>query len=687
MAERLDDINQEININVNANGADQAANSIDRLNVNIEETTRSTNQNTTANRQATSASNQLSRQTRTTDASMNDLGATFEEVYGELQPLTTRMGEAEDRLYELALAGDRTSDEFQGLLQTVSNYRRTQIEVDRVVDASAATLGERLGGAAQIATAGISAVTSASALFGEQSEETEKALLKVQAAMAFADSISSLSQLQGQFTVFKDLVVSGYQRILVARRAELAATEQQTIAQRILNITALANPYIAVAAAVTALVAVTYIWIKSSREQAKILEVATSALNNNKNETESLSKAIEDNNTVTEASNTIEVARAKALGASDAEIQKLIQSQKELAVSTAFAFNKEAYNNLLKAQQATFAAIKTGNEDLVKDAEDNEKKAREIYERSNEAFGDAIVAEAENRLTVQADALQKAREAAAKAAEERKKLAEDERKRLNDEANEAGRLAEERYAKDIRDYVNFRLALTEAKVQADRDEADRINESLAEITKEEDARLLERVEAEKRIDDYRLQLKEYNKQKEMEIAEGAVSLFSILAGKSKKLQKAALIAEGSVGVAKTVQNTFTGNAAALSQGIVQAGPILGPPLAAPAIALNTIQGGISVAGTVAATAKGLSAIGEGGSVNGSTGATSAGGSGGTAPTRNVAQVGFQGSSENQIANAVAASQKNQPPIEAFVVSQSMTDQQELDRKKELNNSF
>ena len=27
-----------------------------------------------------------------------DVGATFEEVYGDLQPLTTRMGEAEDRL-------------------------------------------------------------------------------------------------------------------------------------------------------------------------------------------------------------------------------------------------------------------------------------------------------------------------------------------------------------------------------------------------------------------------------------------------------------------------------------------------------------------------------------------------------------------------------------------------------------
>ena len=43
-----------------------------------------------------------------------DKGATFAQRYGdELEPLTTRIGEAEDRLYELALAGDTTSKEYQ----------------------------------------------------------------------------------------------------------------------------------------------------------------------------------------------------------------------------------------------------------------------------------------------------------------------------------------------------------------------------------------------------------------------------------------------------------------------------------------------------------------------------------------------------------------------------------------------
>ena len=69
-----------------------------------------------------------------------DLNKKFEEIYGDLQPLTSRLGEAEDRLYELALAGKQATEEYQGLLEIVSNYRRTQIDTDRTVDAAASTI-------------------------------------------------------------------------------------------------------------------------------------------------------------------------------------------------------------------------------------------------------------------------------------------------------------------------------------------------------------------------------------------------------------------------------------------------------------------------------------------------------------------------------------------------------------------
>ena len=109
-----------------------------------------------------------------TAKSAKNVNSTFEEVYGELQPLTTRLGEAEDRLYELALAGDTTSKEYQELLTKVGEYRKVQIQTDLAVDTAATTLGQKLGGALTGATSGFAAVQGVMGLVGSESEALEK---------------------------------------------------------------------------------------------------------------------------------------------------------------------------------------------------------------------------------------------------------------------------------------------------------------------------------------------------------------------------------------------------------------------------------------------------------------------------------------------------------------------------------
>jgi chromosome segregation ATPase len=135
-----------------------------------------------------------------------DVNAKFEDIYGELQPLTTRLGEAEDRLYELALAGKQNTKEYQDLLETVARYRQTQIETDRIVDGAAQTFTQKLGGAIQGAASGFQLVQGASALFGEESEELEKTLLKVQAAMALADGIEGIRTALPMFKNFANTI-------------------------------------------------------------------------------------------------------------------------------------------------------------------------------------------------------------------------------------------------------------------------------------------------------------------------------------------------------------------------------------------------------------------------------------------------------------------------------------------------
>ena len=156
----------------------------------------------------------------TADKSVTDLNKTFEEVYGEIQPLTTRMGEAEDRLYELAAAGDTASAEYQGLLTKVGQYRKVQIQTDLAVDAAATTMGQKLGGALGGATAGFSAVQGVMGLVGGESEQLEKALLKVQSALAIQQGVQGIRE---AIPAFKQLGASAM-KALKGIKTGIAAT-------------------------------------------------------------------------------------------------------------------------------------------------------------------------------------------------------------------------------------------------------------------------------------------------------------------------------------------------------------------------------------------------------------------------------------------------------------------------------
>ena len=131
--------------------------------------------------------------------SNRDVSKTFAEVYGEIQPLTTRMGEAEDRLYELASAGQTASQEYKDLLKTVGQYRTTQIQTDLAVDAAATTMNQKLGGALTGVSSGFTLVQGVMGAFGSQSKEVEEALLKVQSAMAIQQGIQGIRESVNSF--------------------------------------------------------------------------------------------------------------------------------------------------------------------------------------------------------------------------------------------------------------------------------------------------------------------------------------------------------------------------------------------------------------------------------------------------------------------------------------------------------
>ena len=77
-----------------------------------------------------------------------NLSATFEQIYGEdLQPMSSRIGELEDRLYELANAGQQNTKEFQDMAAEAARLRQNIIETDRQVDLLAENKGFGVFGA------------------------------------------------------------------------------------------------------------------------------------------------------------------------------------------------------------------------------------------------------------------------------------------------------------------------------------------------------------------------------------------------------------------------------------------------------------------------------------------------------------------------------------------------------------
>ena len=141
--------------------------------------------------------------------------------------------------------------------------------------------------------------------------------------------------------------------------------------------------------------------------------------------------------------------------------------------------------------------------------------------------------------------------------------------------------------------------------------------------------------------------------------------------KNKGVQKAALIAENAIGVAKVIISTAAANAAALAtpQAIATSGAA-----AIPVIARNKISAGISIASIVASTAKGLSALGGGGTVSG----TAPGGGGGTSTSQATPQVNLFGANNNANtfgANGQQSNQGGEMVVKAVVVESDVTSMQ------------
>jgi hypothetical protein len=686
----------------------------------------------------------LNKSLKDTAENNRDVSKTFEEVYGDLQPLTTRMGEAEDRLYELAAAGQTTTQEYKELLETVGQYRQVQIQTDLAVDGASQTMTQKLGSALNGATSAFATTQGAMALFGSENEALEESLLKVQSALAIQQGV------QGLTTSYKEL--GGKTGI---------ATKAQAAFNFVINLNPILLIVTGITLAIAALLKFTSVLdpvidgLKNFGDAIGLTDFAgEEAAKNEKARLEAASELkkklyeeeIERNKRLAEyqkqlrdATENNEKAQIALLESQSKSSIKLRRQTAERALAEA-KFQKDSITaineqlkklgilgQVLKANEAELleadTKLLTAQAELNKVNQEGSEKAKQAAEKAKQAAQDArnlrrqiqdeqikgiddlnqkeqtqlivsaqrriedlsltakdkkknakLILEIQNNLNKDLEKLdEKFYEAQRKAQEDAQKLANSNKIRLQREFdNIIEALAEQ----------NFQNTLTEEQreIQAVNDKYFELQtlaagnaEQLAiiEQAKADELGAIEKKANEKSVEEARAvaEQKAAIQQQGLDTALQGVQLIKGLFEKSKGVQKAAVIAESAIGIAKMIISNKLANAGALAtpQAIATSGAA-----AAPVIALNNISTGIGIAANIAATAKALKSLG-GGSAPSAPPDGGGGGGGGASTTPQFNTIGSSG--VNQLA------QLQQQPVQAYVVSGDVTSAQSLDRNR------
>ena len=524
-----------------------------------------------------------------------------------------------------------------------------------------------LGGAIQGAVSGFSALQGAQALFGGESKDLEKTLVKVQSAMALQQGISGVfnaldsfkllgAEIKGNvikaFTGLKSAIGATGIGLLVVGLGLLVANFDK-VKQAVMNLVpGLASIGKFIGGLVDRITDFIGVTSDASRELAKMREEADKSLKlNNKYLAQHGDQLDKYTKAKIDAKNKyLEAVKDETLSEKD-RIELAKRAGREIAKA-----DKDRADDISKAREdeAKKAADKQKqiNDKNLADLKAQRDKLKELEKKLNEDLRNENAKTEEEKLQVQMQ----------------KDLDELNAIKLNEkEKQEARKLIKEKY------YIaEIDLANKRKQEQADKDA--KILEDVTKSLDEQDQadfernkkNFLSKLQQQKDYDNAVLEHKKAIADAEFNIALGAVNLLKTLAGQNEALQKVAIIAEGAISVAKIITSTQAANAAVTAKYALIPGGIA---LAAAERGLNRVSAAIGIATTVAATAKALSAIGSGGGISG--GSLPAGG-GASAPilpqasstTLNQGQV-------NQIGNVAAR---------AFVVESDVSGQQERIRR-------
>lgn len=275
---------------------------------------------------------------------LNNLESSLSGINEELIPLTSQMGEIEDKLMLMAYAGDTTSDEFKRLSTEVAGMRKTIRETDAGLEALSLTTSQKLGGALGGVTSGFETFQGAMGAFGVESEAVESALLKVQSAMALTQGVQGIKEALPSIKALGTGAIQTFKAMTTAGKA-FALT--------------------GIGLLVTALAAAAEAMSSYSAESAD----AAAEINRLERAVEGLNTQLEFGTAQLDASTRAKIANAKMAGASELDLLKIEQKALQESINLRWENANErikANNEIINNEFATVEQFKAANDDIYK---------------------------------------------------------------------------------------------------------------------------------------------------------------------------------------------------------------------------------------------------------------------------------------------------------------------------------
>lgn len=415
--------------------------------------------------------NEVRKQVNQTNKSIDDLSKAQGNLKNSIpekaviQSLRSMRKELMDNIAHLRLTGQTGTEEYQKLINKLGEITDIQGDISREASGLASDTRNfdiMIEGAQGVAGA-FSVAQGGMALFGAESEDMEKVMVKLQSAIAITtglQQIQNITQKESNLMMALSTIQStaaakaeAYRRVIQIQGT--SATIGATIAQKAFNIVANANPYVLLATALITVVGALYLFSKNTddniekqKELNKQLDIQRGLLSTETDMMRRYAKSVEDGiqrqidlakaqqRPITE----IQAMEDKLAATRKANLQEIINKNSQYI--TSLDTNKKKYDEAIKQMDQLNKYIdKDATIDFDIDGKKMTGKISEAIELTQKFIDDTgksinigldLVDEVKEdntrRAKLKADRTNEAKELAKQRADEAKKRAEEELK-------------------------------------------------------------------------------------------------------------------------------------------------------------------------------------------------------------------------------------------------------------------